>query len=96
MKRIIDVTTARRQFGSLLDEVYYKGDIITIERKGKPLAQIVPCASAGKDNALSSQQLELIEELHGLPTMATDQDPTAVLRKMRRQKRTRANKTYGK
>ena len=42
MERKIDVTTARRQLGTLLDEVFYKGDIFTIERKGKPLAQIIP------------------------------------------------------
>ncbi len=42
MERIIDVATARRLFGTILDEVFYKGDIITIERKGKPLAQIIP------------------------------------------------------
>lgn len=42
MERVIDVTTARRQLGTLLDEVFYKGEIITIERKGKPLAQIIP------------------------------------------------------
>ena len=42
MERIIDVTAARRQFGTLLDEVFHRRDIVTIERKGKPLAKIVP------------------------------------------------------
>ncbi len=42
MERIVDVTTALRQFGTLLGDVFYKRDIITIERKGKPLAQIIP------------------------------------------------------
>ena len=37
MQRTVDVTTARRQFGTLLDEVFYKADVITIERKGTPL-----------------------------------------------------------
>ena len=27
MEKIIDVTAARRQFGTLLDEVFHKGDI---------------------------------------------------------------------
>ncbi len=39
MERVIDVTTARRQFGTLLDEVFHKGDVVTIERKGKPLSR---------------------------------------------------------
>ncbi|MCI5227498.1 MAG: type II toxin-antitoxin system Phd/YefM family antitoxin, partial [Candidatus Electrothrix sp. AX2] len=46
MERIIDVTTARRQFGTLLDEVFHKGDTVTISRKGKPLARIVPIEGA--------------------------------------------------
>ena len=45
MQRTIDVTTARRQFGTLLDEVFYKGDVITIERKGKPIARLVPATT---------------------------------------------------
>lgn len=94
MERIIDVTTARRQFGTLLDEVFYKGDIITIERKGKPLAQIIPFKEKG--SFLSSEQKELLEELHSLPAISTDQDPTAILRKIRKQKRIKANMNYGK
>lgn len=39
--KVVDATIARRQLGTLLDEVYYKGESIVIERKGKPLAKIV-------------------------------------------------------
>ncbi len=97
MKRVIDVTTARRQFGTLLDEVFYKGDIITIERKGKPLAQIIPFAETDSQNShLSFEQKELLEELHSLPTISTDKDPITILRKIRKQKRIQANMKYGK
>ena len=41
MQRTVDVTTARRQFGTLLDEVFYKGDVITIEGKGKPQSNFI-------------------------------------------------------
>ena len=99
MERVIDVTTARRQLGTLLDEVLtahlgYKGEIITIERKGKPLAQIIPFKEAASH--LSSEQKELLEELHSLPTIPTAQDPTTILRKIRKQKRIQANVDYGK
>ena len=94
MERVIDVTTARRQLGTLLDEVFYKGEIITIERKGKPLAKIIPFKEAASH--LSSEQKELLEELHGLPTIPTAQDPTTILRKIRKQKRIQANVDYGK
>ena len=91
MKRIIDVTTARRQLGTLLDEVFYKGDIIIIERKGKPLAQIIPCTETETQDAhLSTAQKNLLTELYGLPTISTDKDPTAILRKTRKQKSIRA------
>lgn len=60
MERIIDVTTARRQFGTLLDEVFHKGDVVTIERKGKPLAKIVPLEKDGPSsfggNSINSRQ----------------------------------------
>lgn len=94
MERIIDVTTARRQFGTLLDEVYYKKDTITIERKGKPLAKIIPFEET--DTYLSSEQKELLKELHSLPAISTSQDPTAILKKIRKQKRIQADVNYGK
>jgi len=33
---------ARKRFGELLEEVYYRGDEVIIERAGKPMAAIVP------------------------------------------------------
>jgi prevent-host-death family protein len=100
MERIIDVTTARRQFGTLLDEVFYKGDIITIQRKGKPLAQIIPFEDTNTrerlNSKLSAEQKGLLKELHGLPAIAIDKDPTTILRNIRKQKRIQANKRYGK
>ena len=100
MERTIDVTTARRQFGTLLDEVFYKGDIITIERKGKPLAQIVPCEERtthhDRESHLSSEQEELLETLHNLPSIPIETDPTTLLRNIRQQKRIQAQMNYGK
>jgi prevent-host-death family protein len=97
MEKTIDVTTARRQFGTLLDEVFYKGDIITIERKGKPLAQIVPFKDTSSQDAhLSAEQKALLEKLHSLPAISTDKDPTAILRKIRKQKRSGSRANYGK
>ena len=92
MDRVIDVTTARRQFGTLLDEVFHKGDTVIIERKGKPLARIVPIEEGhaqGMD--ISSRQRALLEELHSLPALTMDQNPVAVLRTLRQQKRIKAD-----
>lgn len=96
MERIIDVTTARRQFGTLLDEVFHKGDTVTISRKGKPLARIVPIENThSQTEQISSRQRTLLEKLHSLPSLAIDQDPVAVLRSMREQKRIMVGKKYG-
>ena len=97
MQRTIDVTTARRQFGKLLDEVFYKGDIITIERKGKPLARLVPASNANANQVQStvdSERQRLLDQLHSLPTLSMDEDPTEVLRQIRSQKRMRTVKNH--
>ncbi len=95
MQRTVDVTTARRQFGTLLDEVFYKGDIITIERKGKPLARLVPANTKISDptqTSLDSERQRLLDQLHSLPTLSMNEDPTEVLRQIRSQRRIQAIK----
>ena len=99
MDRVIDVTAARRQFGTLLDEVFHKGDVVIIERKGKALAKIVPLEgqvgqeSGGRD--LTSKQKRLLSELNSLPSIGVEQDPVKILRAMRKQKRTKLTTEYG-
>ena len=95
MQRTVDVTTARRQFGTLLDEVFYKGDVITIERKGKPLARLVPANTESpyqEQTPLDSERQRLLDQLHSLPTLSINKDPTEVLRQIRSQRRIQAIK----
>jgi prevent-host-death family protein len=40
--RTITAVKAREKFGQLLDEVYYKGDVVIIERDGRPMAAVIP------------------------------------------------------
>ena len=97
MHRTVDVTTARRQFGTLLDEVFYKGDVITIERKGKPLARLVPANTKSPDptqTSLDSERQRLLDQLHSLPTLSMNEDPTEVLRQIRSQRRIQAIKDH--
>ena len=100
MERVIDVTAARRQFGTLLDEVFHKGDVVTIERKGKALAKIVPLKDpsvhvSGRPSITSKQKI-LLEELNSLPRIGMEQNPVDILRSMRKQKRIKVNNRYGK
>jgi prevent-host-death family protein len=98
MQRKVDVTTARRQFGTLLDEVFYKGDVITIERKGKPLACLVPANSSSHYLAqthFDSDRQRLLDQLDSLPALSMNEDPTEILRQIRSQRRIRAMKNNG-
>ncbi len=97
MQRTVDVTSARRQFGTLLDEVFYKGDVITIERKGKPLARLVPVNTESPYSAqslLDPERQRLLDQLHSLPTLSMNEDPTEVLRQIRSKRRIQAIKNY--
>ncbi len=97
MERIIDVTSVRRQLGTILDEVFHKKDIITIQRKGKSLAKIIPLESENlTNNTLSPAQLALLDEMEALPVVSSNDDPTDILRSMREGKRVQAGKKYGK
>ena len=100
MERVIDVTAARRQFGTLLDEVFHKGDVVTIERKGKALAKIVPLEEPSNHvsgrPSITSRQKMLLQELNSLPGIGMDQNPVDILRAMRKQKRIKADSGYGK
>ena len=99
MDRVIDVTTARRQFGTLLDEVFHKGDVVTIERKGKALARIVPLGvQVGQEvgeTDITPRKKRLLSELNSLPGIGIEQDPVQILRSMRKQKRIKATTEYG-
>ena len=86
MQRTVDVTSARRQFGTLLDEVFYKGDIVTIEKKGKPLARLVPANTESTyptQAPLDSERQRLLDQLHSLPALSMNENPTEVLRQIR-------------
>jgi len=75
MEKTVDVTVARRQFGTLLDQVFHKGDIFTIKRKSKPLARIVPLDKSidqKEKESISLQQKELLKELNSLPNIGKE------------------------
>ena len=100
MERIMDVTTARRQFGTLLDEVFHKKDIVVIQRKGKSLAKIIPLGNSDnfdtQHSHISSQQQALLDELKSLPAISIKDNPVTVLRIMRKRKRIQSQEQYGK
>ena len=42
MKKTVSALKARKNLGQILEEVFYKGDQVIIERAGKPMAAMVP------------------------------------------------------
>ena len=66
MVRKVSAMTVRDRLGQILEEVYYRGDAVIIERAGRPMAVLVPPAeyerlrarrasrsSSGASNALA-------------------------------------------
>jgi prevent-host-death family protein len=51
--KAINAVKARENFGQMIDEVYYKGDLFIIERAGRPMAAVVPLS-----------QLEALQKHH--------------------------------
>ena len=98
MEKVVDATLARRQLGTILDEVYYKGESIIIERKGKPLAKIVPLNTfeADREGPVTRRQQDLIAELNSLPVFEMKEEPTDILRKLRQDRAARAKGQYDK
>ena len=98
MEKVVDATVARRQLGTLLDQVYYKGESIIIERKGKALAKIVPLEyrEIKREKVLTPTQERLLEELNSLPAFKIEKEPTDILRKIRKKRRRKAKADYGK
>jgi antitoxin (DNA-binding transcriptional repressor) of toxin-antitoxin stability system len=52
----INAMQARQNFGSMIDQVFYRGDQFVIERDGRPMAAVIP--------------LSLLEELRNHPGAA--------------------------
>ncbi len=41
-RRVVDTNNVRDKLGEMLDQAHYRGDEFIIQRRGKPLAAIVP------------------------------------------------------
>ncbi len=68
MRRTINATQAVRSFSELLNEIKYKGTTYTIERSGKPIAELSPVSPPARKRTLS----ELPSILDSLPKLGDD------------------------
>jgi prevent-host-death family protein len=57
----INAMKVRQNFGTMLEEVFYRGDIYIVERAGKPMAAVIPLSD-----------LEVLQKLQGRPKTEPD------------------------
>ena len=57
----INAMKARQNFGTMLEEVYYKGEQFIIERAGRPMAAVIPLS-----------QLEALQKIQNQPKPEPD------------------------
>jgi prevent-host-death family protein len=61
MEKTVPAFKARRQFGTLIDDVCAKGDKVIVERHGKPVAVMVPLSVYEQWKASRDRFFELVE-----------------------------------
>lgn len=100
MHKTIDALQARKQLGGILDEVYYSKEPITIERKGKAMAALVPIEFLEQSDQQVKEQRKalknsILDKIHDLPSVKGTQDPVDMLKNLRNQRTEKLLKKYG-
>jgi prevent-host-death family protein len=62
MEKTVPAFEARRQFGTLIDDVSAKGDTVIVERHGKPMAVMVPLSVYEQWKASRDRFFELLDK----------------------------------
>lgn len=77
MRAILSTLDLRQQLGEVLDRVSLRHDQFVIERKGKPLAAVVPISKLEQMERFAREQA--LAALQGLPTASLDEGETMTL-----------------
>jgi antitoxin (DNA-binding transcriptional repressor) of toxin-antitoxin stability system len=65
--RTVSAMQVRKHLGSLLDDVRFKSEIIVLERSGKPMAVLGPCALLGGSGSSEKRtRLKLLDQATGI------------------------------
>lgn len=95
-KKVLDTNTVRDRLGEILDEAHYHGTEFVVQRRGKPLAAIIPYSSYEQ---MERRRQEAFKVLHEIWEANKDVDPEEVativdreVHAMRRERRTRQKK----
>ena len=63
MTKSVAAMTARKNFGEILESVFYRNDEVIIERAGKPMGVLIPMAQYRKLERQRAEALAKIEQL---------------------------------
>ena len=63
MESVVSAMEARRNFGRLLEQTYYRGDVFVIKRAAKPMAVLVPLAQYRQWQLRREQFFALIDQV---------------------------------
>ncbi len=74
MTKRIPAMTARKNFGELLEGVFYKGDEVIVERAGKPTDVLTPIRQYQKLECHRSDAEAKMEQLWASVTTVPDQE----------------------
>ncbi len=88
MVKVVSALAARKRLGELLEEAYYRGDEIVIERAGKPMAVLI---SVGEYETWLKQRAEdfsVLDQVRaanaGADTSMVEEDVKEALTKTRK------------
>lgn len=92
MEKTIGAFEARRSFGKLIEEAYYKKDSFIIERSGRPMAVIVSIEDYQKWQRFAKEQVfGMIEVVHKrnskVPAAELERDVNESLKQLRQEDR---------
>ena len=65
MVKKVPAMKVRDNLGELLDEVYYRGDEVVIERAGKAMAVLVPVGRYGRYNRERQERFRILDRIKG-------------------------------
>ena len=92
MEKIVGAWEARRKFGQILEEAFYKKDAFVVERAGRPMAAIVSVEDYYKWQRLAKERIFILldqawQRTQGVPEEELEADIEHVLQTLRQELR---------
>lgn len=63
MLKNVTAVKARKNFGEIIEEVYYRGDQFIVERSGKPMAAVVPLSLLEQWKKQREEDFKVFDEI---------------------------------